>query len=126
MYLCHERELAEGSALGVDTEGRGQASVFVLRHAGQLRAWRDACPHHGTPLPWRKDAYFDASGQHVVCAAHGALFDPLTGGCTLGPCLGDALTPMPLHVADDGGLYLDANDIDPPLPNSKNHQETAS
>ncbi len=126
MYLCHLQQLPEGGALGVDTEGVGQATIFVLRHAGQLRAWRDACPHHGTPLPWRKNAYLDASGQHVVCAAHGALFDPLTGVCTLGPCLGDALTPVPLQVADDGGLYLGVDDIVPPIPHSNNNQETSS
>lgn len=116
MYLCHPDQIAEGSARGFDTEGAGQATVFVLRHAGQLRVWRDACPHHGTPLPWRQDAYFDGSGQHVVCAAHGALFDPLTGICTLGPCLDDALTPVAVALAADGSLHLPGPDIPDPDP----------
>jgi nitrite reductase/ring-hydroxylating ferredoxin subunit len=63
-------------------------------------------------LPWRRDAYLDASGEHVVCAAHGALFDPLTGVCTLGPCLGDSLTPVALRIDDDGGLHLAAGEDD--------------
>lgn len=106
MRLCHVDELPEGGARGFDTEGAGQATVFVLRRGSALRAWRDACPHLGTPLPWRRDAYLDASGRHIVCAAHGALFDPLTGVCSLGPCLGDALTPVAIEEHPDGSLHL--------------------
>jgi|SRR5450830_214780 len=106
MYLCHLEQLPEGGARGFDAESSGQATIFVLRRGQQAWAWRDACPHHGTPLPWRKDAYLDASGEHVVCAAHGALFDPITGICTLGPCLGDALTAVSLRIDPDGSLHL--------------------
>ncbi|MGO0791770.1 Rieske (2Fe-2S) protein [Herbaspirillum seropedicae] len=110
MYLCHVTQLPENGARGFDTESAGQATIFVLRRGDQVRAWRDSCPHHGTPLPWRRDAYFDGAGQHLVCAAHGALFDPLTGVCTLGPCQGDTLTAVALRIDDDGGLHVDAGD----------------
>lgn len=106
MYLCHISELPEDGARGFDTAGAGQATIFLLRKGDQLRGWRDFCPHHGTPLPWRRDAYLDAGGQHVVCAAHGARFDPLSGLCTLGPCLGDRLIPVPLRIDDAGGLHV--------------------
>lgn len=106
MRLCHVDEVPDGGARGFDAHGVGQTTVFVVRQGEALRAWRDACPHHGTPLPWRTDAYLDAAGTHIVCAAHGALFDPLTGICTLGPCLGDGLTPVAIEVHSDGGLYL--------------------
>lgn len=106
MYLCHLSELPENGARGFDT---GEVLLFVLRRGDQVRAWRDACPHHGTPLPWRKDAYLDASGAHVVCAAHGALFDPLTGICTLGPCMDDTLTAIPLRIDSNGGLHIAAS-----------------
>lgn len=104
--LCHMDDVPDGAARGFDPQRTGQATVFVVRQGTQLRAWRDACPHHDTPLPWRRDAYLDASGRHIVCAAHGALFDPLTGTCTLGPCLGDALTPVAIDMHSDGSLYL--------------------
>ncbi|QIL74413.1 Rieske (2Fe-2S) protein (plasmid) [Diaphorobacter sp. HDW4B] len=112
MRLCHVSEVHNGVSRGFDAQGVGHPTVFVVRVADQLRAWRDACPHHGTPLPWRTDAYLDASGTHIVCAAHGALFDPLTGICTLGPCLGDALTPVPIEVHPDGSVYLTTSKID--------------
>ena len=108
MRLCHVDEVPDGGARGFDAHGVGHATVFVVRKGADLRAWRDACPHHGTPLPWRTDAYLDAAATHIVCAAHGALFDPLTGVCTLGPCLGDALTPVAIEVDPDGSLHLAA------------------
>ena len=119
MRLCHVDEVPDGGARGFGAPGAAQATLFVVRRGEQLRGWRDACPHHGTPLPWRKDAYLDASGSHIVCAAHGALFDPLTGICTLGPCLGDALTPVALEVHPDGGLHL------APAHDSKKTTETS-
>ncbi len=106
--LCHLSELPDGSARGFDLRGCGRDTVFVVRRGALLKAYANACPHHGTPLPWRKNAYLNAAGDRIVCAAHGALFEIDTGVCTLGPCLGDALTPVPLTLQDDGELCLAA------------------
>lgn len=101
--LCASSELQEGSARGFSELG-----VFVVRHAGQVYGWRDACPHYGdTPLAWRKDAYLNADGSRIVCAAHGAQFEPDTGLCTLGPCLGQSLTAVPVNVAANGDINVD-------------------
>lgn len=108
MRLCHLDELPDGGARGFDPRGRGRDTVFVVRRGEALRAYENACPHHGTPLPWRKDAYLNASGDRIVCAAHGALFDLDTGACTLGPCLGDALTPVPITLKENGEVHLAA------------------
>jgi nitrite reductase/ring-hydroxylating ferredoxin subunit len=45
-------------------------------------------------------------GDRIVCAAHGALFDITNGLCTLGPCLGDALVPVPLTVQANGEIHI--------------------
>ena len=121
MRLCHLSELPDGGARGFDPQRSGQDSVLVLRRGSQLRAYVDACPHHGTPMAWRKDAYLNAAGDRIVCAAHGALFDPDTGACTLGPCLGQALTPLALQVDADGQVHLVAPGDAPLFP-----QETSS
>lgn len=108
--LCHASEVAEGQACGFDPEGRGQDSLLLHRHGGQLRAWQDACPHiEGAPLAWRKNAYLSADKQHIVCHAHGARFDPVTGECVLGPALGQALTPVPLQIHANGEVHLASN-----------------
>jgi nitrite reductase/ring-hydroxylating ferredoxin subunit len=57
-------------------------------------------------MAWRKDQYLNAAGDRIVCAAHGALFDIPTGRCTLGPCLGEALTPVPLTLQANGEIHI--------------------
>jgi len=49
------------------------------------------CPHQGTPLDLLPGRVFSADGRHLVCATHGALFDPASGLCLKGPCKGKRL-----------------------------------
>jgi nitrite reductase/ring-hydroxylating ferredoxin subunit len=105
--LCHAAELAEGSSRGFDPTGTGRDTMFIVRRNG-LHAWRNVCPHWGeTSMAWRKDAFLNADGSSIVCAAHGAQFDIDTGLCTLGPCIGQSLTPVELLRLEDGSLGVD-------------------
>jgi nitrite reductase/ring-hydroxylating ferredoxin subunit len=106
--LCHLADLPEGGARGFDPLGRGHDTVFAVRRGDVLRVWADRCPHHGTPMPWRKDAYLNAAGDRIVCSAHGALFEIDSGLCIQGPCLGDALQPVPFTIDAAGKLLLAA------------------
>ncbi|PJI95834.1 nitrite reductase/ring-hydroxylating ferredoxin subunit [Acidovorax sp. 69] len=105
MRLCHLRDLPRNGARGFDPHGEGQDSVFIVMCEGEPLAYADSCPHHGTPMAWRKDQYLNAAGDRIVCAAHGAHFEISTGICTLGPCLGDALTPIEIHVERGGEIH---------------------
>ena len=104
--LCHMSELPDGGSRGFDPLDAGQDSVLIVRRGEQLFAWADRCPHHDTPMAWRKDAYLNAAGDRIVCAAHGACFEIDTGLCTLGPCLGQSLTPVPLVIQNNGEVHL--------------------
>lgn len=77
-----------------------------MRCNGMLRVWRDRCPHLGSPLPWRKDAYLNRAGDRIVCAAHGAQFEPDTGLCILGACLGQSLEAVPFVLTAEGEIIL--------------------
>jgi AcrR family transcriptional regulator/nitrite reductase/ring-hydroxylating ferredoxin subunit len=106
-YLCRMVELPDGGSRGFDPEGSGQDSLFVVRQGGRLFGYRDQCPHYGdTPMAWRRHAYLNAAGSRIVCAAHGALFQVEDGVCVQGPCLGQALTPVPLTINSDGEVHL--------------------
>lgn len=109
MRLCHLNELPEGAARGFDPQRTGQDSLFIVRQGERPFAWADRCPHHGTPMAWRKDAYLNAAGDRIVCGAHGAQFAIDTGLCTLGPCLGDSLTPVHLLIHNNGEVHLAHN-----------------
>lgn len=99
-------DVAEGGARGYDPQDSGQDTVFVVRRGGTLRVWRDRCPHAGTPMAWRRHAYLNAAGDRIVCAAHGALFEPDTGLCVQGPCLGETLQALPFAVDAAGDILL--------------------
>ena len=73
---------------------------FVVRWRGGLHAYRNRCPHRGDPLNWLPDAFFSADGESLVCASHGAVFDPGSGVCLAGPCAGKALES--LEVREEG------------------------
>lgn len=106
MYVCHLDDLTDGCARGFSLQGSGQSAIFIVRRGAELKAYVDACPHHGPPLPWRKDAYLNGQGDRIVCAAHGALFDIATGQCTAGAALGQSLTPVPLNIDSQGKVHL--------------------
>ena len=78
-----------------------------------MKGWLNACPHvDGAPLAWRKDAYLSADGQTIVCYGHGAVFDPESGVCVRGPCIGQRLTPVPLERDAHGILWI-PRDVEP-------------
>jgi nitrite reductase/ring-hydroxylating ferredoxin subunit len=74
---------------------------FVVNHQGHLRAWVNRCPHVGTPLDLWPNEFYTEDGRALICSTHGALYEPVSGRCTAGPCAGDALTPLPLHRDGD-------------------------
>ena len=94
--ICDVGDVPEGTARGfrLDPTDPGSLRVIVVRHAGEVRVYRNRCPHRGTPLDWAPDRFLDSSGEHLVCATHGALFRIEDGHCVAGPCAGDALEQL--------------------------------
>jgi nitrite reductase/ring-hydroxylating ferredoxin subunit len=107
VFLCRLDDVPDGGSRGFDPAHTGQDTVLVVRQGERVVGWRDACPHHGgTPMAWRKDEYLNAARDRIVCAAHGAQFDIVTGICTLGPCLGQRLQPVELVVTATNDIHI--------------------
>lgn len=101
------------SARGFDPTQSGNVTVFVVNRQGHFYAYRDVCPHYGdTTLPWKKHAYLDSQGKHIVCAAHRAIFTIDTGECLSGPCRGAYLKPVPLEVRKGNELWIDVAEFE--------------
>ncbi|GLK91210.1 hypothetical protein GCM10017655_42740 [Pseudomonas turukhanskensis] len=116
--LCRSDEIVEGQARGFDPEQRGRDSIFALRHDGQIRIYRNSCPHLDVRLEYRKDRFMSADGQLIMCYAHGAQFLPATGECIYGPCLGERLQAV--QWWEEGGwVVLDTTQIESPLPRAR-------
>lgn len=110
-FLCKLHELPDGDARGFDPLNEGQDSVLLVRRGALVYAYKDLCPHYGdTPMAWRRHAYLNADSSHIVCAAHGALFEIADGACIRGPCLGEALTAVPITISPEGDITLHPGD----------------
>jgi nitrite reductase/ring-hydroxylating ferredoxin subunit len=57
----------------------GDREIVVLRVAGELHAFDNACPHEGNPL-----VEGEVLGDVLECAYHGWRFDLGTGACLFG------------------------------------------
>jgi nitrite reductase/ring-hydroxylating ferredoxin subunit len=74
---------------------------FVVNHGGRLYAYVNRCAHVGTPLDLWPNEFLSEDGRALVCTTHRALYEPATGLCTAGPCVGAALTALPLRRDGD-------------------------
>ncbi|MDJ0778635.1 MAG: Rieske 2Fe-2S domain-containing protein [Gammaproteobacteria bacterium] len=78
---------------------------FVVQRDGELFAYRNSCPHTGSPLDWVEHQFLDLDGALIQCATHDARFLIDTGECVFGPCPGTSLEPLAIGL--DGDLvYL--------------------
>ena len=59
---------------------------FIICYQGKLIAYRNSCPHAGSPMDWLPGQFFSEDGSQLVCHTHDARFDPATGDCLSGPC----------------------------------------
>lgn len=88
--ICAAAALADGGP-GVRFAvrvGALDATGFVVRHRGRVRGFLNRCAHVAMELDWQPGMFFDADGAYLICATHGALYDPASGGCVGGPCAG--------------------------------------
>ncbi|NKI34932.1 Rieske (2Fe-2S) protein [Wenzhouxiangella sp. XN79A] len=102
-FLLNAEDLPEGAFREAQAERDGQPLWLVLtRQQGTPRAWLNVCPHAGRSLNYAPDRFLVDGEGRLVCAAHGAVFEPLDGKCVGGPCRGDRLRAVPIAEADDG------------------------
>ena len=96
--ICASGALVDGGAgLRFNVCHAGQAaSAFAVRHHGKVYAYLNRCAHRGVELDWEPGQFFDRERQLLVCATHGALYDPSSGACIAGPCQGAALVTVPV------------------------------
>ena len=105
MRLCALEEVADPGSKGFRFRVDSRLfAAFVVRSGDLLTGYIDQCPHAGWPLGF-DDRYLTRTGDHILCAGHGALFD-LDGLCVAGPCTGQSLTVWPVVV--EGGEVFTA------------------
>jgi nitrite reductase/ring-hydroxylating ferredoxin subunit len=101
--LCNSRELVDGGlAVGFDVVYAGQTCrAFAVRYQGRAHAYLNRCSHVAMELDWQPDRIFDDTGRWLLCASHGAQYEPATGECRGGPCRGGLI---PIGLAEHDGV----------------------
>jgi len=96
--LCSLEDIPDGGCKGF---GDGSAdSFFAVRRGSEVYLYRNCCPHAGAPLNWMPDRFLNREKTHIICTAHGALFDICSGKCVAGPCSGDYLDNIDMEILD--------------------------
>jgi nitrite reductase/ring-hydroxylating ferredoxin subunit len=102
--LCALADLEDPGSKGFRVGRRER--LFVIRKGDAVFGYVNICPHQGTTLDWKEDAFLTVEKDFIICATHAAHFEIETGLCTWGPCLGRSLAPVNVRV-EDGMIVLD-------------------
>lgn len=105
--ICASEALGDG-ATGVRFSaciGGQPVTCFAVRFKGQVRAYLNRCSHVAMELDWQPGRFFDDDAQWLVCATHGAHFEPDSGRCAGGPCTGRGGLRTLQVTERDGTVY---------------------
>ena len=104
-WRCPANALRPGQTARFRLQRDGRAVAgFIVNHDGRHYAFVNRCPHAGTPLDLWPNEFLTEDGRFLICATHGAVFEPDTGRCVEGPCPGSRLEP--LRIETDGESLL--------------------
>ncbi len=100
--LCASSDLQEcGDAVTFEVSEDGQSvPAFAVRFDNVPVAYLNRCAHIPSELDWMPGKFWDQDKRFIICAVHGALYDPPDGACVSGPCPGAKLVPIELSEHD--------------------------
>jgi nitrite reductase/ring-hydroxylating ferredoxin subunit len=110
--ICEGSALQNGGAgvrFEVNWQGRA-AAAFVIRFHGKVVGYLNRCAHVPVELDWQAGDFFDISKSYLVCATHGAWYEPLSGLCRGGPCKGRSLQALVVEEAEQQVYLLPQTD----------------
>jgi len=92
-------DLAHGMSKKFTFNNNGRTvEALLVNYQGDFFAYVNRCPHIGISLDWVDNQFFTVDSRYLMCANHGATFEPATGECIWGPCVGAALQSVPLEI----------------------------
>ena len=108
--ICRVDQLVDGGLavrfeIALAEPGRS-LPCFAIAYGSAVHAYVNSCPHRGTELDWQPGEVFEETGLYLMCATHGALFEPDSGLCVGGPCHGARLQTLPVKVVGNDVLLL--------------------
>ncbi|HWP56287.1 MAG TPA: Rieske 2Fe-2S domain-containing protein [Candidatus Acidoferrales bacterium] len=99
--IAGAEELADGTTKKFQLRCGGRVLEGILvKYAGAHYAYVNRCCHMPMPMDWVENRFFTEDGRYLICATHGAVYEPTTGECVWGPCCGGMLEVVPIAVAN--------------------------
>ncbi len=100
--VCRIEDLDDPGSRGFSVQHDNETvDGFVVLKDGELHAYRNSCPHTGSPLDWVEHQFLDLDQVFIQCSVHDARFDIASGECIAGPCIGDHLQSLPVVVREN-------------------------
>lgn len=114
-FLCDSSALEEvGDAVVFDVREWGRdASAFAVRYDNEVVAYLNQCAHVPTQMDWEPGKFWDQDKRFIICAVHGALYDPPNGLCVGGPCAGKHLLKLEVQERDKQVHWYPTDRIQP-------------
>lgn len=104
--ICALEQLDDPGSRGFSVEINDETiEGFIVQRDAQVFAYRNSCPHTGSPLDWVEHQFLDLDQAFIQCAVHDAMFEIDSGLCIAGPCPGESLQPIAIEIID-GQVYL--------------------
>ncbi len=92
-------ELAHGTSKKFTLRrGQRELEALLVNFEGDYFAYINRCPHTGITLDWVNNQFFSSDRRYLMCATHGAVFEPPTGECVWGPCFGLSLQRLDVAI----------------------------
>lgn len=103
--ICAAAEVLEqGKGVVFSLDDAGHENGFVVRYNGRAHGYVNRCAHVPVPLDWQEGEFFDLTRHNLICATHGAQYEPDSGLCVLGPCRGKSLQKLEIEERN-GQIY---------------------
>lgn len=112
--VCAASDLINGG-LGVKipvSDAAGRTTAFFVRYQDRIHGYLNRCAHVGVELDW-EGSFFTRAGDLIMCARHGATYEPDTGLCVGGPCKNGRLTVLAVEERDGAVYWQPAGKIRP-------------
>lgn len=115
LRLCRADELVErGKAVAFDVVLHHEpVRAFALRFDGRVVAYVNRCAHVPSELDWLPGEFLDAERRWIICAVHGATYEPADGRCVGGPCGRGRLQPIRVDERDGEVYWYPSPPIEP-------------
>ena len=89
------------------------ARAFALRFGEQVVAYLNRCLHVPAEMDWQPGEFLDSRREFILCATHGAAYEPLSGRCVGGPCGRGSLTALRIEERDGEVCWYPSSDTRP-------------